>query len=167
MAFATRSEVPAEGPVEVTTPTTPVASRTSRLIGLAIAALAVFAIGSGVAARFSRERHAAAARSTDLRVRRAAADLPPEVAVATPVAFAYSPHFSITGTLDPVQEADLGFNASGRVARAATRHTKSTADEPVFMDGRTPRYNPKLGPLLYISRGQLSSGTSTSAAAAM
>jgi len=116
MAYATRSEVPAEGPVDVQSTAAPVASRTSKFVGLTIAVIASLALIGGVTARFSSERSAAAARATDLHARRASANLPPEVAVVSPEAFAYSPHFSITGTLDPVQEADLGFNASGRVA---------------------------------------------------
>lgn len=116
MAYATRSEAPVEGPVDVHNATPKAASRTSRIVGITIAVVSVVSIVGGVAARFTREQAAAAARSGELRERRAAANLPPEVAVVSPEAFAYEPHFSITGTVDPVQEANLGFNAAGRLA---------------------------------------------------
>lgn len=116
MAIATRSEAPIEGPVEVHSSTPPAVSRTSRVLAGIVVALSLIAIVGGVAARFAKESEGARSRAAGLRERREAANLPPEVAVTLPEAFSYMPHFSITGMLDPVQEAQLGFNAGGRVA---------------------------------------------------
>lgn len=116
MAYASRSDAEA---VMAHSSSTPPLSKTSRNVGMILVVLVIGVLTAGVVMRFRKEAHATAARSSDLRARRAAAGLAPEVEITSPVAFAYNPHFSITGTLDPVQEAKLGFNVPGRLATIA------------------------------------------------
>lgn len=119
MAYASRSDADDLMPDPIAP--TPPASKTSRAVAVVATLVAIVGIGVGIAMRFQKESRATALRSHDLNARRAAAGLPPEVAITSPESFAYSPHFSITGTLDPVQEARLGFNVPGRIATIAVQ----------------------------------------------
>jgi RND family efflux transporter MFP subunit len=104
-----------EGSKAVHAATPPALTKTSRLVALAFALLAIVGLGVGIAKRLASEGERAAARERDVEAQRERADAPPEVETAAPVAFEYDPHFSITGTLDPVQVADVGFNVAGRL----------------------------------------------------
>lgn len=92
-------------------------TKTARFVAMVVTILVVIGLGLGIVGRMSRERSAAAARSGTLRERRAAANLPPEVRIERPTPFAYNPIFSVTGSLDPAQEADLSFSVPGRLLR--------------------------------------------------
>lgn len=116
MAHGSRADAHAESiHVHDTTPPPP-ATKTTRTVAIVATLLALAVITVGVVARFKREAHNAEVRGRALQERRATANQPPEVELTSPVSVAYSPHFSITGTLDPVQEATLGFNVPGRLA---------------------------------------------------
>jgi RND family efflux transporter MFP subunit len=104
-----------EGSKAVHAATPPAVTKTSRRIAIVLSLLAAVALGLGVAKRLSAEGQRAAARQREVAEQRVRAGAPPDVVVAAPVAFDYDPHFSITGTLDPVQVADVGFNVSGRL----------------------------------------------------
>ncbi len=104
-----------EGSQAVHAPSTPPVSRLSRLVAVVLGLLAVVGLGLGIANRLSAEGQRSAARAAALAERQARANVPTDVEVAAPVAFQYDPHFSITGTLDPVQEADVAFNVGGRL----------------------------------------------------
>ncbi len=104
-----------EGSKAVHAATPPPVSKTARRIAIVFSLLAVVGLGVGIAKRLSAEGQRAAARQEAVDAQQARAGAPPDVVVATPVAFDYDPHFSITGTLDPVQVADVGFNVPGRL----------------------------------------------------
>lgn len=94
----------------------PSISRTTRAVAVGFALVSVIGIGGGIVGRFVKETTATRARAEGLAERREAASLPPEVTVESPAAYEYNPFFSITGILDPVQEAELGFTVAGRLA---------------------------------------------------
>lgn len=116
MSTASRSDAPAEPLAVHDTQPPPPVTRTSRIVGIVFTLVSIALIIYGVTSRFAREKAAATERGRELSARREAANLPPEVGLSTPEPFAYNPHFSITGTLDPVQQAELGFNVAGRLA---------------------------------------------------
>jgi RND family efflux transporter MFP subunit len=95
--------------------TPPPLTKTSRRIAIVLTLVVTVGLGVGIAKRLSAETERAAARERAVAAQTARADAPPDVVVAAPVALDYEPHFSITGTLDPVQVADLGFYVSGRL----------------------------------------------------
>jgi RND family efflux transporter MFP subunit len=104
-----------EGSKAVHAPAPPPVSRVSRVVAILVAILAVVGLGAGIANRLSAESQRSAAREATLAEQQERANAPVDVEVAVPVAFQYDPHFSITGTLDPIQEADVAFNAGGRL----------------------------------------------------
>lgn len=97
----------------------PPVSPTARRVTWILVALSIVGLLGAIGARMVREKQAAAERARVVAQQTALASAPPEVAVVGPVPFAYDPHFSITGTLDPVQQADLSFNVPGRLIQVA------------------------------------------------
>jgi RND family efflux transporter MFP subunit len=102
----------------VTSPVAPpAASNTARRVSWLVLLLVLVALALGIAKRIVHEGGREAVQTQLVAARQAEMRLPPAVPVARPVPIAYDPHFSITGTLDPVQQADLGFNVAGRLVR--------------------------------------------------
>jgi RND family efflux transporter MFP subunit len=97
--------------------TPPAASAAAKRTAWLFLVVVVVALAVGIGRRVVVEQERAVAQAELVAGRRVAMSGPPEVIVARPTPFAYDPHFSITGTLDPIQQADLGFNVAGRLIR--------------------------------------------------
>src|SRR5688572_23365954 len=93
----------------------PAASATARRTAWLVLFVIVAVLGVGIGRRVLVEQKRVATEARRTAQVQATMSAPPVVQVARPVPFAYDPHFSITGTLDPVQQADLGFNVGGRL----------------------------------------------------
>lgn len=104
-----------EGSQAVHAPAPPPITRTSRVAAVVVAILAVVGLGLGISKRLSAEGQRSAAREASVAEQRERANAPADVEVVVPVPLQYEPNFSITGTLDPVQEANLAFNVGGRL----------------------------------------------------
>lgn len=110
------TDTPEDGHVTAPSSPPPVSTAAKRIAWIVLA-LVVAVLAVGISRRVVVERERAAAQGRLVAERRVTMSGPPEVRVARPTPFAYDPHFSITGTLDPIQQADLGFNVAGRLAR--------------------------------------------------
>jgi membrane fusion protein, multidrug efflux system len=97
--------------VEPPPPVTP----TTRVVTIAVLVLAGLGIAGGIGQRLLQEHERAAEREAKMAEQRARESAPPEVPVVAPIPTEFDPNFSITGTLDPVQETEVGFNAGGRL----------------------------------------------------
>lgn len=102
-------------------PDTPVARVTTSRRGLAVAllllvvALAGVGIAVGMRVREALAEQARLAAERDQAV--SAAARPREVEVVSPEPATFTPGVSLTGTLEPILAADLGFEVGGRLAR--------------------------------------------------
>lgn len=87
-----------------------------RIAALAVVVL-LLALGVALAMRLSQAFAAEAERAATRDAAAAAASEAPHVEAVAPVPAAMAPIVVISGTLEPVQAADLGFEVSGRIAR--------------------------------------------------
>jgi membrane fusion protein, multidrug efflux system len=99
----------------------PPVSWTARVVAIVLVATAAVAIGGGVGARLIDEQERTGAREAAMADQLARQAAPSEVQVVSPVPTEFDPNFSITGTLDPVQETEIGFNAGGRLISVNVR----------------------------------------------
>src|SRR5262245_11670762 len=98
-----------EGSQAVHAPAPPPVTRAARLVAVVFALLAAVGLGLSISKRLSAEGQRTVAREASVAAQRELANAPPDVEVTVPVAVQYEPNFSITGTLDPVQQADVAF----------------------------------------------------------
>jgi len=102
---------PVHGPSSPPPPLT----RTSRWVAIVLALAGLGAVGVGIAQRVVIEGKRSEERDAIVAEQRARAAAPAEVPVTAPVPFRFEPEYPITGTLTPLEEADLSFNAGGRL----------------------------------------------------
>lgn len=93
----------------------PPVSRTAKVATIVVALLSVAGVAFGIVNRLAQEAERAAAREAIMAEELARQAAPPEVLVVTPEPTQFDPNFSITGTLDPVQETEVSFNVGGRL----------------------------------------------------
>ena len=84
-------------------------------VGVLAAALLVLAAGIGIRTKAALELNATL--ESDRQTAVAAAARPREIEVVRPSAASFVPSVVLTGTLEPIESADLGFEVGGRVAR--------------------------------------------------
>lgn len=93
----------------------PPVSKTTRIVAILSIVVSLIFLAIGIGARFITESERTAAREAEVAEQRARALLPREVVITQPEAIDYEFSFPITGTLDPIHESELGFNAGGRL----------------------------------------------------
>ncbi len=89
----------------------------AKRLALLVVALVVLGLGAAMAVRLQAALAAEAARTAARDAAAAEAGAAPRVAVTTPTAAQMAPVVVISGTLQPVQAADLGFEVAGRIRR--------------------------------------------------
>lgn len=107
---------PADAPPPVATvvrPPPPIAAR----IALLLVVVVVLGLGAALARRLGEASADEAARAAEREASAAAADTLASVAVVRGVAAEMAPLVVMSGTLEPVQAADLGFEVPGRISR--------------------------------------------------
>lgn len=104
----------------LTTPVPPpAATATARRVAWVVLLIVLAVLGVGIGRRVLVEKARTTREAQRTAEVQAGMNAPPSVLITRPTPFAYDPHFSITGTLDPVQQADLGFNVGGRLINVA------------------------------------------------
>jgi membrane fusion protein, multidrug efflux system len=99
----------------------PPVSWTARVVAITALVISVVAIGGGIGGRLVDEQERSSAREAAMAEQLARQAAPLEVQVVSPTPTEFDPNFSITGTLDPVQETEIGFNAGGRLISVNVR----------------------------------------------
>jgi RND family efflux transporter MFP subunit len=87
------------------------------LVTVLLLSLCLIAVGVAIALRVSKALEEKAALETARISAAAAATQPREVSIVLPLAAQFVPSVVLTGTLEPIESADLGFEVGGRVAR--------------------------------------------------
>ena len=93
----------------------PPVSKTTRIVTILSIVISVAILAMGIGSRLVAEKERAAEREAEVAEQRERALLPREVVITLPEALDYEFSFPITGTLDPIHETELGFNAGGRL----------------------------------------------------
>ncbi len=86
-------------------------------VTLAVMFVAMLVLGGAVAWRTSGAMQKNAALETQRQATAATAGQPRELVIVRAVAAQFVPSVVLTGTLEPIESADLGFEVGGRVAR--------------------------------------------------
>lgn len=93
----------------------PPVSKTTRTVTILTIVISLVLLAVGIGTRLAAETERAAEREAEVGAQRERALLPREVVVTLTEPIQYEFTFPITGTLDPIRETELSFNAGGRL----------------------------------------------------
>ncbi|NLE49250.1 MAG: efflux RND transporter periplasmic adaptor subunit [Sandaracinaceae bacterium] len=93
----------------------PPVSKTTRTVTILTIVISLVLLAVGIGTRLAAETERAAEREAEVAAQRERALLPREVVVTLTEPIQYEFTFPITGTLDPIRETELSFNAGGRL----------------------------------------------------
>src|SRR5690606_34680906 len=93
----------------------PPVSKTTRTVTILTIVISLVLLAVGIGTRLAAETERAAEREAEVAAQRERALLPREVVVTLAEPIQYEFTFPITGTLDPIRETELSFNAGGRL----------------------------------------------------
>lgn len=93
----------------------PPVSKTTRTVTILTIVISLVLLAVGIGTRLAAETERAVEREAEVAAQRERALLPREVVVTLTEPIQYEFTFPITGTLDPIRETELSFNAGGRL----------------------------------------------------